>query len=329
MTTRRFVWTAAVAAGGLLAGAVPAVVAEAGRGGAGPCQPGPEGGTVCFGRSGAITVVQHGRQRRLVDGLPSRASQAGTDANGPSDVAVGADGRVVYAVGLGGNPDLRTTVGQLSGMAQLYQVGRRHPRADLGAYEKKANPDRAARDTNPTAVLAVRQGEIAVDAGGNSLLWVGRNGRVAAAAVFPARMVPGPDGKRVRMESVPTSVVRGPDGAYYVGELTGFPFPAGQARVWRFEPGRAPQVYATGFTNIIDLAWGPKGLYVLEISHRGLLSGDRTGALLRVARRGPHQLVVSTGLTSPAGLAIRGGFGYVANCGTCKGTGTVVRYRLS
>ena len=37
-------------------------VAEAGRGGDGPCMTGGEGSTVCFGDSGAVTRVHHGQQ---------------------------------------------------------------------------------------------------------------------------------------------------------------------------------------------------------------------------------------------------------------------------
>ena len=124
-------------------------------------------------------------------------------------------------------------------------------------------------------------------------------------------------------------VDQGADGAWYIRELTGFPFPAGGARVYRLVPGHQPKVYATGFTTIIDLAWGPdRRLYVLEIARVGLLSGDRTGALLRVSKHGPHQVLASTGLQAPGGRAIRGRSAYISNCSTCKGTGSVVRVAL-
>ena len=315
-------------------------VAESGRGGGGPCQSGPEGGEVCFGRSGAITVLDHGRQRRVLSRLPSVASKAGTEATGPSDVSVGADGKLYYVVGLGGSPDLREQTRQLSGMAKLYRAGR-HPAvvADPGAYEKDANPDGVTPpDTNPVSVLATRRGHFVVDAGGNSLVRAGARGRISTVTTFPRRTVPAPQGlppgsppagTPIPMEAVPTSVAVGPDGALYVGELTGFPFPAGKARVWRVAPGQKPQVYASGFTNIIDLAWSPRGdLYVLEIARKGLLSGDQTGALKKVSRKGPHRVVASAGLTAPGGLAIRGRSAYVTNCSVCKGTGSVVRIRL-
>ena len=63
----------------------------------------------------------------------------------------------------------------------------------------------------------------------------------------------------IPVQSVPTSVVVGPDGAYYVGQLTGGPFPIGGASVFRVVPGEDPTIYATGFTNIIDLGFGPDG----------------------------------------------------------------------
>lgn len=315
-------------------------VAESGRGGAGPCQAGPEGGPVCFGRSGAITRIAHGDQRRVVKQLPSLAARStGGEASGPSDVAVDKQGRIYFTVGLGGNPDLRTQIRQLAGLAKLYQLRRSGPSVvgDLGAYEKKVNPDGVRPpDTNPNSVVAVRDGRLVADAGGNSLVRVSPRGRLSTVAVFPSRTVPAPAvpggppaGTPILMQSVPTSVVPGPDGAFYVGELTGFPFRPGQARVWRVVPGHRPQVYATGFTNIIDLAWGAdRRLYVLEIAKNGLLSGDRTGALWRAGRNGRHELIASKGLTAPGGLALRGKSAYLSNCSTCAGKGSVLRVAL-
>ena len=109
---------------------------------------------------------------------------------------------------------------------------------DVSANEVAANPDKGEIDSNPYAVLTEPNGGYVVaDAGGNSLLRVDAKGRISTLAVFPARMVTGPDGKKMPMQSVPTSITRGPDGAYYVGELTGFPFPKGAAQVYRVVPG--------------------------------------------------------------------------------------------
>ncbi|HEX6501186.1 MAG TPA: ScyD/ScyE family protein [Micromonosporaceae bacterium] len=316
-------------------------VAEAGRGGAGPCLPGPEGGSVCFGTSGAVTQIRNGSQSRVLTGLSSLANPDGTQAIGPSDVSFQGGGNLYLTVGLGANPAARAqlpAIGQQTAGWLLRGRIAQHDwtqSADIAGYEARANPDGGAPDSNPNSVLAVPGARVVVDSGGNDLVRVTANGRISTLAVFPTRTFPAPPalgmppGATIPVQSVPTSVVRGPDGAYYVGELTGFPFLPGIARVWRVVPGHAPEVYASGFTNIIDIGFDQRGrLYVLEIARNGLLSGDPTGALIRVDRGGTQHVVASTGLTTPAGLALRGGSAYVSNCGTCAGTGSVVRIAL-
>jgi hypothetical protein len=58
-------------------------VAEAGRGGRGPCRTGAEGDRVCFGPSGAISEIVRGEHHRIVKGLPSLAAAGGAQAIGP------------------------------------------------------------------------------------------------------------------------------------------------------------------------------------------------------------------------------------------------------
>ena len=84
-----------------------------------------------------------------------------------------------------------------------------------------------------------------------------------------------------------------------------------------------------GFTNIIDIAFDRRGrLVVLEIFHNGLLSGDPTGALIRVERNGTHTEIASAGLVTPTSVAVGAdGSFYVSNRGTFVGTGEVLRIR--
>jgi hypothetical protein len=297
-------------------------VAEAGSGGAGPCQKTARGATLCFGRTGAITRIGGGRQRRVVEQLPSLAAAGGAKATGASDVTVDSHGALSYTIGLGGNPDARTAIPALAGMAKLYGPD---GVTDLGRFEKRKNPDGAQpAETNPNAVLADGDLRYVVDAGGGSLLRVGPQGKVTTVAVFAPRPVRG-----TPMSAVPSSVVKGPDGAFYVAELTGSPYPAGLARIYRVVPGHTPQVYANGLTAVIDLAFGPDGaLYALETARFGLTSPDQSGLLLRI-NPGAAPTVVETRLKAPSGLVIRGNDAYIANCGTCKGTGAVLRFRLS
>jgi hypothetical protein len=88
---------------------------------------------------------------------------------------------------------------------------------------------------------------------------------------------------------VPTSVVTHTDGYYYVGELKGFPAPAGASNVWRVSPGAheaacgasddCVKVFDGGFTSIIDMAFGPDGLlYVAEMDEGSWAAVEIFGA---------------------------------------------------
>src|SRR6266540_3696538 len=90
-------------------------VAEAGKGGAGPCNDGPEG-RVCFGASGAVTTVLHGHQSRVLSGLPSLADPDGSSAIGPSDVSFSGRGCWRRSGGVGGPTELRQQFPALAGM---------------------------------------------------------------------------------------------------------------------------------------------------------------------------------------------------------------------
>ena len=286
-------------------------VAEAGRGGD-TCA-GEGEARRCIGATGAITVVDGEDQSHLADDLPSIALEDGSDTTGPHDVAWDADGNLMVILGLGMNPDNRDPAGPfgplVENMGHLVQVGADGSWAseiDVAAYEATANPDGGEIDSNPYAVERITGGYLVADAGANALLKVADDGAITTAAVFPPRMVEFPpgSGNMIPMQAVPTSVDVGPDGAYYVGQLTGFPFPAGGANVYRVEEGEEPEVYASGFTNIVDLAFAEDGtLYVVEITSNGLLSGDPNGSLIRVEDDG-SQTVMADNLFMPGGVAI-------------------------
>lgn len=300
-------------------------VAEAGRGGSGPCIPNPEGGTMCLGATGAVTVLKWGHQLRVVTGLPSLAAADGSSASGPADVHVGGL-RVTVAMGLGAPPSARAQLGAAGARLGTVLSGRLGGRlsvvADPAAYEAEHNPGGADLDTNP-AGLVVRGNQdqyLVADAGANALESLGRRGDATVAA-FADRMVPAPPflglppGATIPMQSVPTDVVVGPDGAFYVSELTGFPFPAGSARILRVVPGRAPTVYASGLTNVTSLAWRGRTLYAVQLTDAGLLAGP-PGSLRRVVAGGSEHPVVAGGLFMPYGVAVHGNTAYVSTCST-------------
>lgn len=141
-----------------------------------------------------------------------------------------------------------------------------------------------------------------------------------------------PPGTQIPMDQVPTSVALGPDGNYYVGQLTGFPFPVGGANVYRVPAqGGTPEIFAGGFSAIIDVTFGPDGsLYVLELAKNGLLAGfidgDWTGALTRIAPDGTRSEIAPGTLFAPGGVSVgSNGNIYVTNNSIFSATGQVIR----
>jgi hypothetical protein len=315
-------------------------IAEAGTGGNGPTVQSGDGGTLHFGLSGSITRLFKGVQERVASGLPSLANADGTAAIGPSSVSFGQFGHALVTIGLGQPPVRRQTIlgpqaALMGTLQQMTQNGQMKQVADLAAFELANDPDGNGADSNPNGVTAEKAGGAYVtDAGGNSLLSISANCAVAVVAVFPNVLVPKPPflppsvPALIPMQAVPTNVVRGPDGALYVSQLTGFPFPPGAAKIFRVVPGSAPTVYASGFTNVIDLAFDAQGnLYVLEIDQNGLLAPSPTGRLARVnVSNNSVVTVASTGLVMPGGMVIGpDGAIYVSNYSTAPGAGQVVR----
>ena len=130
------------------------------------------------------------------------------------------------------------------------------------------------------------------------------------------------------MDAVPAAAAYDTDGAIYVSQLTGFPFPKGGANVYLVIPGQEPTVYASGFTNLTDLAFGRDGsLYAVQLTNDGLLAGG-PGSVLRVRPGASSHTVIAGGLNQPYGIAVRGHSAYVTTCSTCAGDGQVVRLSL-
>jgi hypothetical protein len=324
-------------------------VAEAGSGGEGPCAEGPQGPR-CYGETGSITRIdKKGNVERIISDLPSLAGEGtGFFASGPHDVSFQGMGNGYVTIGFGGNPALRTEEFGDAG-ADFAQIVRFRKNGkwefvfDAGTFEANENPDQDLPDTNPYSILAQAGRTVYTDAGGNSLVRLSADGRSTVLAVFPERLGaanPGfppppafpPAGTELPMDAVPTTVTVGPDGAYYVGQLTGFPFPIGGANVYRVPAsGGTPEVFEGGFTSIIDIAFGPDGsLYVLEIAENSVLAGfvfgNWEGALIRVAPDGTRMEIADGQLTAPGGIAIgKDGALYVTNNSIFSGTGEVLR----
>lgn len=316
-------------------------VAEAGRGGTGPCMTGPEGDVVCFGRTGAITrITAKGKQSRVLEGLPSMAAEGtGEQAIGPADVIATSSKKLTFTVGLGADPALRKANPALYQMGTLREARIGATRtslvADLAKHEARKNPIHDP-DSNPVGFIRTGSGFVVADAGGNTLVEASTKGKVRTLAVFQDQLAVAPPflglppGTQIPAQAVPTSVVKGPDGALYVSQLTGFPFEQGSSKIYRVDKRGNVTVYASGLTNVTDLAFGSKGvLYAVQLASEGLLSGP-IGSLVRIPKGGgSSHTVVEAGLFAPYGVAIKGRTAYVTTGSVAPGAGQVVAIRLT
>lgn len=332
-------------------------VAEAGRGGSGPCLTGPEGEEVCFGKTGAITRVSldgkdkgkhkgqsKNKQQRVLTKLPSVASAAtdtdpaGLQAIGPHDVIVEGSKKLVFTVGLGADPAVRTQYKALKDMGTLRSatIGSKKTNliADIAKHEARKNPIHDP-DSNPVGFIRHGSGYVVADAGGNTLVDVSKRGRTSTLAVFQDQLAFAPPflelppGTQIPSQAVPTSVVKGPGGALYVSQLTGFPFEKGLANIYTVDKRGNVSVYATGLTNVTDLAFGPGNvLYVVQLSTEGLLTGP-IGSVVAIPKGGgDSHTVVAEGLFAPYGIAIKGKTAYVTTGSVAPGAGQVIAIPL-
>jgi hypothetical protein len=288
--------------------------------------------------TGAITAISKGQNGAVASPFASCFCF--------SDVA--SEDRKVYAIAA--DPDTQELSGRL---IRLDRDGNSEVIADIAAYQQ-TDPDpfdqeEAPTESNPNGIAVLEKGGILVaDAAGNDLLRVRKDGSIETVARFPTKELPNPEGgDPVQAEAVPTSVVVGPDGAWYVSELTGFPFTKGASRIWRIKPGtedhtcdpeatRGPcRVFADGFTSVIDIAFADDTLLVLEIVKEGLLAveggGENPpppiGALWAVDDDSKTELVPGT-LLAPGGVAVGRNSLYVTT-GTVfgPGAGSVVQIK--
>ena len=182
--------------------------------------------------------------------------------------------------------------------------------ADINAYEVANNPDgNDPPDSNAVGFTALSAKNWAVtDAGGNYLATVGKRGE-STVAVFPnGPPAPNPfpfPPPFIAPQAVPTDVAVGPDGAFYVSQLTGFPFPTGASTIWRVTSDGQVSAYATGLTMVTSLAWKGNTLYAVQLDDSNFFDGH-IGSLRKVTAGGSVHEAVLANLSAPYGVAIRG-----------------------
>lgn len=305
---------------------------------------------LCAGTTGAVTKVsRRGHQSQVVRNLPSLNLFG--EMIGPSDVEVSRDDRLMISVGLGHPPALRDQLVDEHGRAYKrfatvqearlrdHRSARLDTEADLARFETRRNPDGGLLDTNPNSIA--RDGRdrwLIADAGGN---YVARldDERLRVVTVLPngeAEAPPFlglPPGTLIPFQPVPTSAVRGPDGAVYISQLTGFPFPQGGAAIWRVDRHGDATMWATGLTNVTDLAFDRHGeLYAVQLADEGLLNVPEgelpSGSLVHVNEGSAMHDTVVDNLVAPFGVALNRGDAYVTTCTVCVDEGQVMKFDL-
>jgi hypothetical protein len=265
-----------------------------------------------------LRVSQEGSVGVIVSGLPSviADSPEGPLPTGPS-AAISVGDKFFVAVG---------EARGVAGFDSIYSVTPGQPPvlfADLLAYEQANNVDGDVDMAGEPELLINAYDLVSDNAGGlyvsasgaNAILHVSAGGVISPFAIFPNRPNPlfpaigGPT-----MDQVPTGLEWGPDGALYVSTLTGFPFPNGEALVYRMvdtdgdgdalEDGETT-VYASGLSVATNIAFDSDGsLLVTEFSTNMLEQAP--GRLVRVVN-GEISEVVAAPLVSPTGVTVFNG----------------------
>lgn len=303
----------------------------------------------CYGENSTVKRWNNGVVENILTDLPSFAlSSNGRDASGAQDLAFDENGNPFVVLGWGGG-NQRSSNSVFASLGTLIQLDNLNIGtgwnivADLVDFEETNNPDGLdgnAINSNPFALTFDGNQVIIVDAGANDVLRGTPNQGhydLTLETVFPNRLVQNPfapPGTLIPMEAVPTAVTIGPDGAYYVGQLTGFPFPVGGANIYRIDPiTQAVTIWATGFTTIIDLEFdNNNNLFVLEYTTNSLLSNEPAGSLIKIFPNGRRQILLDEedGLIFPTGLAVgQDGYVYLANNGDEAGQGQLIRTSAS
>jgi hypothetical protein len=268
-----------------------------------------------IGTGNILRVSQEGSAGVIASGLPTTITDSpeGPLPSGPTS-----------AINVGGT--FFVTVGEAPGNAGFDSVYRVTPGqapvlvADLLAYEQANNVDGDVDMDGEPELLVNAYDLVSDNAGGlyvsasgtNAILHVSPSGEITPFAIFLNRdnpLFPAVGGPT--MDQVPTGLEWGPDGALYVSTLTGFPFPNGEALVYRMtdtdgdgdalEDGETT-VYASGLTTATNIAFDSDGsLLVTEFSTNMLEQAP--GRVVRVVN-GEISEVVAAPIVSPTGITV-------------------------
>ena len=276
------------------------LVAESGEG-----LPGCAVGARCVGNTGAIVKMSiTGSTSRPVTGLASTAvgvaDPTTVSASGPADVIRDTNGGgydVLSCFGGPGTTDLRNSLGDSARtLGTLFRTSDNKVLGDLVPLETDQNPDGTDVNANPWRFVRSGSGFLATDAGGNDVVSLPGDGTATAQYVMP---------QNGTAQSVPTGIIKAADGTVYISDMSGGQ--VGTSRIWKVSPGRQPQVFVTGLTNITDIAFDQMGnLLALSYSSSPLSQAPTPGSLSAINLSTKKVTTIPTGsqLVQPNGLGV-------------------------
>ncbi|MDQ6761800.1 MAG: ScyD/ScyE family protein [Bacteroidota bacterium] len=195
------------------------------------------------------------------------------------------------------------------------------PFEDIAAFAKSYPWVNNANDSHPYNLMKGPDGDIYIaDAGANAIIHRKSAGHYSVLAEIPGFVNPTPVGPP-QVQAVPTGIVfDGHD--FLVSTLTGFPFPAGLAVVYKVSPGGNVSVYQPGFTTLVDIAKGNVyGHMLLQYGAFGPTGFiPNTGSLIMA--NGTSSTILTSTLNLPVGIKQVNGFTWYI---TSMGDGTVLK----
>lgn len=245
------------------------------------------------------------------------------------------DGTLYATVGQGiGSADLQRP-DNFGGVLSIGADGTLAMAANTWDFELANNPHPSILDSHPYGLEAGPDGMLYVaDAGGNDLLKVDpTTGEVSLVAVFEPipGVFPRPDyGGEMLTDAVPTDVVFDAEGNAYVSFLSGAPFVPGSAKVVMVARDGTVSDYATGYTMLTDLDWGPDGhLYGVQFGIFGEQGPTPDSGSVVDIHPGEEPIVVIEGLSFPIAIDFNeAGDAFVAiNSVGPPGSGAVLAFR--
>jgi hypothetical protein len=175
------------------------------------------------------------------------------------------------------------------------------PFEDIGSFSLAYQYVNDVNDTHPYNLAKGPDGDLyIVDAGANAIIHRKGPGNYMVLAEVPGIANPYPFGPPV-VESVPTGILY--DGKdFLVTTLLGFPFPTGQARVYKITMSGSVSLYQEGLTSLVDIEKGTfLGRLVLQYATFGPKGFEpNTGALIWA--NGQNMRPLASKLNMPVGL---------------------------